>query len=159
MLFLFLHSSSVFYTCILSIILISNAIYTKVLEIIKSYNTKLYLLEMKELTHDYISEHQFAQLIGRSRLYQHLPKSEKQNIPLLNFNDTHINTIARDYYEDKNFCRQENGRINLWGVYNLFTQANKSSYINTFLDRNLNVFEFTKGIQKMLNANSDYCWF
>ncbi|MDR6544290.1 hypothetical protein J2810_000312 [Chryseobacterium rhizosphaerae] len=114
---------------------------------------------MKELTHDYISEHQFAQLIGRSRLYQHLPKSEKQNIPLLNFNDTHINTIARDYYEDKNFCRQENGRINLWGVYNLFTQANKSSYINTFLDRNLNVFEFTKGIQKMLNANSDYCWF
>lgn len=26
-----------------------------------------------------------------------------------------------------------NGEINLWNVYNLFTQANKSSYIDTFL--------------------------
>ena len=40
------------------------------------------------------------------------------------------------------------GNINLWNVYNLFTQANKSSYIATFLDRNLNAFEFSKGIQK-----------
>lgn len=114
----------------------SQDLYTKALETMQSYNAELHLMEMKELTHDYLSEHQFAQLIGRSRLYQHLPKSEKQKIPLLNFNDSHINTMAKDYYEDKNFCRQEDGRINLWDVYNLFTQANKSSYIDTFLDRN-----------------------
>ncbi|MCY1660379.1 DUF3871 family protein [Chryseobacterium sp. SL1] len=137
----------------------TQELYSKILEIMQNYNIELHLMEMKELTHDYISEHQFAQLIGRSRLYQHLPKSEKQNISLLNFNDTHINTIAKDYYEDKNFCRQENGRICLWDVYNLFTQANKSSYIDTFLDRNLNAFEFTKGIQKTLNGNSCYYWF
>ncbi|MDQ1858310.1 protein of unknown function [Chryseobacterium taichungense] len=134
-------------------------LYTRVLETIQGYNAELHLMEMKELTQYYLSEHQFAQLIGRSRLYQHLPKSEKQNIPLLNFNDSHINTIAKDYYEDKNFCRQEDGRINLWNVYNLFTQANKSSYIDTFLDRNLNAFEFSKDIQKMLNDSSDYHWF
>ncbi|MEF9477781.1 DUF3871 family protein [Chryseobacterium sp. 1B4] len=40
-----------------------------------------------------------------------------------------------------------------YGMYNLFTQANKSSYIDTFLDRNLNAFEFTKGIQKTLSDN------
>lgn len=137
----------------------SQDLYSKVLETMQNYNAELHLMEMKELTHDYLSEHQFAQLIGRSRLYQHLPKSEKQNIPLLNFNDSHINTMAKDYYEDKNFCRQEDGRINLWDVYNLFTQANKSSYIDTFLDRNLNAFEFSKGIQKALNGSSDYHWF
>ncbi|MBL1223286.1 DUF3871 family protein [Chryseobacterium sp. L7] len=136
-----------------------NDSYSKVLETIQNYNAELHLMEMKELTHDYLSEHQFAQLIGRSRLYQHLPKSEKQNMPLLNFNDSHMNTMAKDYYEDKNFCRLENGRINLWDVYNLFTQANKSSYIDTFLDRNLNAFEFSKGIQKALNGSSDYHWF
>lgn len=139
----------------------SNAddLYNKAVETIQSYNAELHLMEMKELTQDYLSEHQFAQLIGKSRLYQHLPKTEKQNIPLLNFNDSHINTMAKDYYEDKNFCREDDGRINLWDVYNLFTQANKSSYIDTFLDRNLNAFEFTKGIQKVLNGNSDYHWF
>jgi len=134
-------------------------LYSKALEVMQNYNAELHLNEMKELTHDSLSEHQFAQLIGRSRLYQHLPKPEKQNIPLLNFNDSHINTMAKDYYEDKNFCRQEDGNINLWSVYNLFTQANKSSYIDTFLDRNLNAFEFSKGIQKTLNGNSSYYWF
>lgn len=129
---------------------VSNAheLYTKALETMQSYNAELHLMEMKELTYDSLSEHQFAQLIGRSRLYQHLPKSKKQNIPLLNFNDSHINTMAKDYYEDNNFCRHAHGRINLWDVYNLFTQANKNSYIDTFLDRNLNAFEFSKGIQK-----------
>lgn len=134
-------------------------LYSKALEVMQNYNAELHLNEMKELTHYSLSEHQFAQLIGRSRLYQHLPKPEKQNIPLLNFNDSHINTMAKDYYEDKNFRRQEDGNINLWSVYNLFTQANKSSYIDTFLDRNLNAFEFSKGIQKTLNGNSSYYWF
>lgn len=140
---------------------VSNALelQKKSLEIMQNYNAELHLMEMKELTQDYLSEHQFAQLIGRSRLYQHLPKVEKLKIPELNFNDSHINTMAKDYYEDKNFCRQKDGRINLWDVYNLFTQANKSSYIDTFLDRNLNAFEFTKGIQKTLNGNSSYHWF
>ncbi|WP_124641935.1 DUF3871 family protein [Amniculibacterium aquaticum] len=140
---------------------VSNALelQSKALEVMQNYNAELHLMEMKELTQDYLSEHQFAQLIGKSRLYQHLPKAEKQKIPLLNFNDSHINTMAKDYYEDNNFCRQEDGRINLWDVYNLFTQANKSSYIDTFLDRNLNAFEFSKGIQKTLNGNSDYHWF
>ena len=119
----------------------------KVIEVMQNYNAELHLMEMKEFTQDYLSEHQFAQLIGKSRLYQHLPKSEKQKIPMLNFNDSHINTMAKDYYEDKNFCRLDDGRINLWDVYNLFTQANKSSYIDTFLDRNLIAYEFTKCIQ------------
>lgn len=134
-------------------------LYSKTLDVMQNYDAELHLKEMKELTHDSLSEHQFAQLIGKSRLYQHLPKPEKLNIPLLNFNDSHINTMAKDYYEDKNFCRQEDGRINLWDLYNLFTQANKSSYIDTFLDRNLNALEFTKGIPKTLNGNSGYHWF
>lgn len=140
---------------------VSNAVElkSKAIEVMQNYNAELHLMEMKELSQDYLSEHQFAQLIGRSRLYQHLPKSEKSQIPFLNFNDSHINTMAKDYYEDQNFCRQEDGRINLWDVYNLFTQANKSSYIDTFLDRNLNAFEFSKGLQKTLNGNSNYHWF
>lgn len=137
----------------------TDELYDKTFNLMSSYNAEMHLMEMKELSYDFLSEHQFAQLIGKSRLYQHLPKKEKAKIPVLNFNDSHINTMAKDYYEDQNFSRMEDGRINLWNVFNLFTQANKSSYIDTFLDRNLNAFEFTKGIQKTLNGNSDYHWF
>ena len=134
-------------------------LYKRSLEVMQGYNAELHLMEMKGLSQDYLSEHQFAQLIGKSRLYQHLPKEERRSIPELTFNDSHINTMAKDYYEDQNFSRMEDGRINLWNVFNLFTQANKSSYIDTFLDRNLNAFEFSKGLQKTLNGNSDYHWF
>ena len=132
---------------------------SKTVEVLQNYNAELHLMEMKELTQEYLTEHQFAQLIGKSRLYQHLPKEEKLKIPVLTFNDSHINAIAKDYYEDANFSRLEDGRINLWDVYNLFTQANKSSYIDTFLDRSLGAFEFTKGIQKALNGDSPHHWF
>ena len=131
----------------------------KITTTIQNYNAEKHLLEMKSLSNDYLTEHQFAQLLGRARLYQHLPKKEKLTIPNLNFNDGQLNTVAKDYYEDESFSRDSNGNINLWNVYNLFTQANKSSYIDTFLDRNLNAYEFSKGIQKTLNGNSDYHWF
>jgi len=132
---------------------------TKILSVIQNYNAEMHLLEMKEFSKHSLTEHQFAQLIGRTRLYQHLPKNEKSLIPSLNFTDGHINTIAKDYYEDVSFSRNEVGDINLWDVYNLFTQANKSSYIDTFLDRNVNAFEFTQGIQKALIGSGDYHWF
>ncbi|QQM28041.1 DUF3871 family protein [Elizabethkingia sp. M8] len=132
---------------------------SKLMNILSQYNAEKHLSEMKEFADYSLTERQFAQLIGRTRLYQHLPKPEKLALPALNFNDGHINTIAKDYYEDESFSRDNGGNINLWNVYNLFTQANKSSYIDTFLDRNLNAFDFTKGIQKTLNGNSDYRWF
>lgn len=48
----------------------ANELQTKVLEVMQNYNAELHVMEMKELTQDYLSEHQFAQLIGKSRLYQ-----------------------------------------------------------------------------------------
>jgi hypothetical protein len=132
---------------------------SKLFQVLNNYNAEKHLSEMKEFADFSLTEHQFAQLLGRTRLYQHLPKKEKSNIPLLQFTDGHINTITKDYYEDESFCRNTAGDINLWNLYNLFTQANKSSYIDTFLDRNLNAFDFTKGIQKSLNGNFGYHWF
>ncbi|WP_294211059.1 DUF3871 family protein [uncultured Chryseobacterium sp.] len=132
---------------------------SKIFQVLNKYNAEKHLSELKEFADYSLTEHQFAQLLGRTRLYQHLPKREKLKIPLLQFTDGHINTITKDYYEDENFCKSSDGNINLWDLYNLFTQANKSSYIDTFLDRNLNAFDFTKGILQSLNGNSDYHWF
>ncbi|MGG7035355.1 MAG: DUF3871 family protein [Flavobacterium sp.] len=132
---------------------------SRIMEVLQNYSAEKQLKQMKQLSEYSLTEHQFAQLLGRARLYQHLPKRDKINIPALNFNDGQLNTIAKDYYEDEHFGRNSDGDVNLWGVYNLFTQANKSSYIDTFLDRNVNAFDFTQGIQKALIGNGDYHWF
>ncbi|MNR14950.1 hypothetical protein D3C85_1314520 [compost metagenome] len=129
------------------------------MEILQNYNAEKHLTQMNKLSEHSLSEHQFATLLGKSKLYQHLPKKDKINIPALHFNDGQLNTIARDYYEDGNFGRDFNGDLNLWNMYNLFTQANKSSYIDTFLDRNVNALDFSNGISKALNGKSDCHWF
>jgi len=132
---------------------------SKLLKILQEYNAEKHLQTMSQLGDYGLSEHQFAQLIGKARLYNYLPKKERSNIPELQLNDGQVSTVAKDYYQDESFCRNDDGGINLWKVYNLFTQANKSSYIDTFLDRNVNAFNFSKSLVKALNGNENYHWF
>jgi hypothetical protein len=135
-------------------------LYGKIFELVKNFQVDRLLGQLYDLTQFSLTEHQFAQLIGRCRLYQHLPKEQKKVIPSLEFNDGQFNTIVKDYYQDQSFCRNESGDINLWNLYNLFTQANKSSYIDTFLDRNLNALHLSTGVVEALkNEQTGYEWF
>jgi hypothetical protein len=106
-----------------------------------------------------LSEHQFAQLVGKSRLYQYLPlKTRKALDMVVPISDSQISTVGRDYYQDKSFCREDSGDINLWKVYGLFTSAIKSSYIDTFLDRNVGSLLFINSLVQHLK-NDKQSWF
>jgi hypothetical protein len=132
----------------------------KMLQVIQSYNASQHLKSMQNLLDYSLSERDFAQIIGKSRLYNYLPKKEKVLIPELLLNDGHINTVAKDYYQDESFCRNANGDISMWEFYNLLTGSNKTSYIDTFLERGVNAFQFSEGISKALSdRNSNYAWF
>lgn len=132
---------------------------SKFRELISSYNTDQQLEKMLRLEKQVMSDSQFASLIGRAKLYQFLPKEQKLKLPELLLTDNHFNSIAKDFYSDESFCRNESGDISMWKVYNLFTGANKSSYINTFLDRNENAFSFAEGLSKAINGDNNYHWF
>ena len=130
------------------------------LQLFQQYDAQKHLSAMSQLQDISLSEHQFAQLIGKTRLYQYLPAKEKKLLPTMEFTDSHINAIARAYYADENFsCTEGADEIDLWRVYNLFTGANKSSYIDTFLDRSLNATELVSGIGQALQGESNYRWF
>jgi len=47
----------------------------------------------------------------------------------------------------------------MWRVYNLLTGANKSSYIDNFLDRSLNATQLTEGLSRAVQGDSEYRWF
>lgn len=131
----------------------------QILSVMLNYNAEKHLTEMSSLQDYHLTEQQFAQLLGKVKLYNYLPKNIKANLPQLSFTDSQFNTIAKDYYSDESFCKQEDDNINLWKVYNLFTQASKSSYIDSFLERDLNAHELSQGIKKALIGNGDYRWF
>ncbi len=136
-----------------------SELQNQILDLFKSYNAEKHINRMELLSQQIMTETQFAQMIGKARLYNYLPKQEKRNIPKLSLIDSQISTIAKDYYQDKSFGRNDDGTINLWNVYNLFTGANKSSYIDNFLSRNVNAFDFSNGLTETLNGGNSHHWF
>ena len=135
-----------------------NELTDGIYSLIENYNAKYHLDKLKALTEHSLTEHQFAQLIGKARMYQHLPPKYKKHLQELNFGDTQLGMVVKNYYNDEAFCRNDDGSINIWKLYNLFTGANKASYIDTFLDRGLNAFSFINSISSSV-AKKESSWF
>ena len=109
-----------------------NDLLASSMKLFQEYNISKHLYYMGALKDSYITESQFAQFLGKSR----------------------------SYYNDDNFALPENqSAISMWNVYNLLTGANKSSYIDNFLDRSLNATQLTEGLNKALYGENEYSWF
>lgn len=125
---------------------------------LESYNQNYHLFHLNEFCNYKISEQQFATLIGRCRMYNHLPAESKASIPALLFGDTQIGAVCREYYKDDSFCRDEDGSIDLWKLYNLFTGSNKSTYIDSFVERSSSAFQLVYSLKQSLQ-NQTYNWY
>jgi hypothetical protein len=126
--------------------------------LLDSYNVVHQLHYLQQLPGYFLSEHQFATLIGRCRMYPHIPRSMQREISPLRFGDTQINSVVTDYYKDRSFCRMENGEISLWRVYNLLTNANKSTYIDCFLERSVSAYTLVEQIKNSLKHQT-FNWY
>lgn len=115
---------------------------SKIYELINTYKKKEHLIAMERMFRYSLTENQFAHLIGKMKLFPYLSKEEKQTLFPLTMNDSQLNTIVKDYHIDTHFCKSENNTINFWNIYNLFTEANKSTYIDNHLERNVNAYAF-----------------
>jgi hypothetical protein len=115
--------------------------------LIDNYNAVYQIHAMRKLVDYSLTEQQFALMMGRCRMYNHLPNSLKQEITPLLLSDTQLGAVVKDYFRDSSFCKDDAGNINLWRVYNLLTGSNKSSYIDTFLDRSVNSYRFVEEIR------------
>lgn len=133
-------------------------LYRSALELFNNYNPAKHLHLMQSLGNTSMSEHQFCQILGKMRLYQCLPNGYQKSLPRMLLTDTQINSVAKAYINDENFGSFGND-LNMWKFYNLLTGANKSSYIDSFLDRSLNATEMAVGINSALHGDERYQWF
>ncbi len=129
-----------------------SELFNRVVQLFKLFNIQKELVTLENLSEYSLSEHQFAQLVGRLRMYQFLKPSEKIGIPPLMLGDSQVNTVIKSYYGDKSFKCDSLGSIDLWRFYNCLTVANKSSYIDTFLDRTVNSLSFTSLLLESLKT-------
>ena len=133
-------------------------LYREALELFNNYNIAKQIHLMQQLGNTSMTEHQFCQILGKMRLYQCLPTGVQKHLPRMLLTDTQINSVAKAYINDSNFG-VESGELNMWRFYNLLTGANKSSYIDSFLDRSLNASEIAVGINAALHGDEKYKWF
>lgn len=125
-------------------------------ELLNSFDPVANIENFSNFDEDFLTEQQFANLLGRCRMFPFVDKEAKSNLPNLQLSDRMVSLVAKNYYKDN---LGFGSGISLWDLYNLFTDAVKVSYIDTFLDRNLGAFELVKGIQGALDGEGEYKWF
>jgi hypothetical protein len=128
---------------------------SKTQELFLNYKQEEHVDNMNTLKDFIINDEQFAHLVGRMKLYNHLSKAKKQGVFDLNITDSQINTIVKNYIDDTHFRADDDGYINLWNLYNLFTESSKSNYIDNFLSRNSNTYEFVNHLRAALKNQED----
>ena len=137
-----------------------HSLFNAAIQLFQDYNAAKHLYYMGAFKDSYMTEHQFAQFLGKCRLYQYLPTEQKRMLPQMLMTDTQIGIVAKSFYNDDNFSLPDNqGEISMWNVYNLLTGANKTSYIGNFLDRAYNATQLADGLNKALYGDSEYTWF
>ena len=133
-------------------------LYRAVVDLFDSFNFEKDIQLLQTLTKTRLTETQFAQIVGRMRLYQALPSYQQRRVPKLLITDSQINNVCRDYYSNPNFGAKDS-TISMFDFHNLLTEANKSSYIDSYVQRGINAIEVTVGICKALQGDSEYSWF
>lgn len=134
-------------------------LYRNVLELFHSFNPAKEIHLMQTLTDTSLSETQFAQIVGRMRMYQALSPARQKAVPRLLITDSQINSVCRDYYSNEVFGAKDNA-ISMFDFHNLLTQANKGSYIDTYLQRAVNATEVSVGLNNVLQGiDNKYAWF
>lgn len=126
--------------------------------LVSSYNQESHIEIMNNIAKYSLTEDQFAHLIGKLRMYTSAPKTENNiNFPI-DLTDSQVTNVVRNYYNCPNFKRDADGSINLWNLYNLFTEANKSSYIDSNLERNVNAYGLIQNLGNSLSSKTNN-WF
>lgn len=135
-----------------------NDLYKAILELFYNFNPAREIHLMQNLAKSYLTETQFAQIVGRMRLYQALPNGYQRSVPQLLITDSQINNVCRNYFCNPDFGAKDN-TISMFDFHNLLTEANKSSYIDTYLQRAVNATEVAVGINNALHGDTKYAWF
>lgn len=110
----------------------TTELFNAVVRLFQEYNIAQHMYYMSAYKDTYMRESQFAQFLGRCRLYQFLPVDQKKKLPQMLMTDTQIGLVAKAYYNDDNFSTLLDSReISMWNVYNLLTGANKVATLIT----------------------------
>lgn len=123
----------------------------QIVNLISGYNREKHIEMMANSTKFSLTEMQFAHLVGKLRMYASAPKTEVNLDLPIGLTDSQVTNVVKQYYNCPNFKRQDDGSISLWNLYQIFSEANKSSYIDNNLERNVNAYQLISNLGNSLS--------
>ena len=115
-------------------------------ELIARYDADNDLLRLRLLNEVSITKDQFSHIIGRAKLYIHMNSELRNDLEPFPLGDNQLTLMVKEF----SVQHQEKINLSLWELYNLMTSANKSSYIDSFLDRNVGCLDFSLSLANAL---------
>lgn len=137
-------------------------IFNGACELFRNFNPDSNRRKLELLGNTTMTTEDFTHVIGRMRLYEALPIARRNELglPTITLGDQALNSATRGFVANKDFGCREDGTITMWSFLNLLTEANKASYIDRFLAREVNAMDTAFGICDVLNgADTPYQWF
>lgn len=135
-----------------------GALMDSIMQLLSTYHPDNHIHYLHRLNDMELTQPQFAQFIGRARMHSYLSPEQKKHLPAWLYTDSQALQITKDYFQDEHFGSMSSGSISLWNLYNLMTNANKSSYIDLFANRALNAMQMVGSIQQALEHKKSH-WF
>ena len=137
-------------------------IFNGACELFRNFDPDSNRRKLEMLGNTTMTTEDFTHVIGRMRLYEALPVTRRNELglPTITLGDQALNSATRNFVSNKDFGCREDGTITMWSFLNLLTEANKASYIDRFLAREVNAMDTAFGICDALNgADTPYQWF
>ena len=85
-------------------------LYRAAIGLFQSYSMDNHIQQMRRLEEYSISKSQFAQFLGKSRMYQYLPNKERKQLPEMLMTDTQINLVTKAYYSVEEALMKRNSQ-------------------------------------------------
>jgi hypothetical protein len=120
--------------------------------LITSYNPTPQLELLESLSNYSLTEREFAHFIGKCRMYNYLDKDKRNSLIPSGLTETQLSYVTKAFYHDESFSSY-GGSIDFWNLYNLFTGALKTSYIDTIVNNNVQVCNFFRHLKYSLDSN------
>lgn len=74
-----------------------HGLFNAAIQLLQEYNAAKQLYYIGAFKDSYMTEHQFAQFLGKCRLYQYLPVEQKRMLPQMLMTDTQIGIVAKSF--------------------------------------------------------------
>jgi len=112
-----------------------DEIQNAVKELFGAFEHEIALKSLRKLNDVTLSQQEFEQYIGKVRLHYYNPVFSQKDW----LGDQQMGQVTKGYFTNPNFAANHDGSISLWNVYNLMTEANKSSYIDRFIPKAMQI--------------------